>query len=275
VHPTKTLFALLLLVPVAACSGTSKGPGTTNPYQTEAEFCAAWASAACNATVVQECAATDAQACKTAQAAFCEQLLPGSGYNSENAKQCIEQVKSDYKDGKLTRSDYETVRDLGAPCDTLIQGPGQAGDSCNDRNDCDTLQGLDCVFAAASPGDAGAEAGPSSSGTCEVPNIVNPGEDCSGPGDECASGYYCGGGNPPHCIASGKVGAACSDTLPCGSGLNCQTGRCISKSGQNGPCASNADCQDDLLCATAGGNTGVCIAEDTLGPTDPVCLDLR
>lgn len=271
---TKTLLALLLLVPAAACSGTQKGPGNSNPYQTEAEFCAAWASAACNAKVVSACAATDAKACQTAQAAFCVGLLPSSGYNSKNAQQCIDAVKAAYKDGALTRSEYETVRELGAPCNTLIQGPGQAGDSCKTRDDCDTLQGLDCVFGASAAGDAGPDAGPSATGTCEVPNIVQPGEACSGPADVCTSGYYCSGDH--HCLASGKVGAACSTTSPCGSGLNCQAGKCVAKVGVNGTCASNADCQDNLVCQLpSGGNTGVCVTEDQLGNTDQVCSDLR
>lgn len=280
-HTFRTSFTILSLGLLAACSGTKKGPGTTDPYADVASFCTQWASAACNSTVVSQCHAPSTKDCETAQAAFCESLIPAN-YDSQYAKQCIDAVKSAYKDAKITRSEFATVRELAAPCNQLIKGPGQVGGVCSSNNDCNTLDGLACVFKTSPVSsdagtDAGAEAGAdgggtAKAGTCQKPVTVGAGYDCTGAGDVCISGFYCGGG---HCIASGKEGEPCSVTSPCGSDLDCQNGQCVAKAGENGNCTTDADCQDTLLCAPTATGQGVCVTERELSLSDPLCSDLR
>lgn len=261
---------LLLLSVLPACSDTQTGPGAHgDPLGTMEKFCAAFAKLACNAKVVTACAAADAEACQATQAAFCAGLVPGAGYTSEAAKACLSAVETAYADAVLTPAELAVVRGLAAPCDQLVAGEVEAGGSCTERWDCDTLEGFDCVRA---PG--------VTSGSCQIPEERGGGQSCGLPAQTCAVGFYCNGS---YCIERAQAGASCSESVPCGEALLCSGGgvdggaggTCVVKATTGGACGSGAECASGLCAIAAGSSAGVCVDQAQLTPTEPLCNDLR
>jgi hypothetical protein len=231
-----------MLIPVAlACSGAKKAPGSST-NRTAQEFCESFGKAACNDTVVKNCSGggTDVDKCVASQAAFClSKLAMPAFYSSQNAKACLDAVAAAYKDAQLTADEVQIVRELAAPCDQLIKGPGGLGASCSRSEECNTLDDLSCVIR---PGDT--------TGTCQVPEIVGGGISCSAPERVCEDGYYCNGS---HCIERpNQSGAACAADIPCGADFSC-----IDQSpdaGANQPCVeggSECVCEPKLSTGSA------------------------
>jgi hypothetical protein len=108
-------------------------------------FCEAWAEQACNADVVSHCSAASANACVAKQQSFCETLVPASKYSEQGALDCLDAVGKAYEDTVLTADERDTVLHLAAPCDKVLSGPGNEGDTCTVESDCDTNTGLTCV----------------------------------------------------------------------------------------------------------------------------------
>src|SRR5882724_11573770 len=153
---------------LAACSAKEQPP---DPYATVSQFCIAWAQNACSSMVVNHCsgmittsALTDA--CVQHQQAFCEGLLPSTGYSSAQAQRCLEAVAQAYSDATLTGPEIATVRHLGDPCNHLIKGPTAKGSSCTVDTDCDTVDNVQCVMK-------------SGVGTCVIPTPVANGTSCA------------------------------------------------------------------------------------------------
>jgi hypothetical protein len=170
-----------------------------DPLASVTGFCQEWGKRACSAPVVEACLATDATACANQQALFCVSLLP-PGYASDNAKACLDAVGAAYSNATLTAKEYDTVINLGPPCDKLIEGPGVAGSPCRATSECNTLDNLVCVSK------------PGAEGSCQVPVIQGGGRSCVEAFHQCAPGFYCNGSN---CIEGPAEGQPCSAQVPC------------------------------------------------------------
>jgi hypothetical protein len=259
---------LLLLCLATACSSEKKGSAAKDPYATEADFCGQWAIAVCNADVVSKCSGggTDTDACIQAQSAFCLSALPAN-YTSDgdNAKACVEAVKAAYKDGKLTADEVQLVRNFAEPCNVLSHGPAAEGDLCSQRSDCDTLSGYDCIIR---PGET--------QGSCQMPVQASGGDPCANPNVVCPDTHYCDGSN---CLTRAAEGVACGANKPCAQDLQCLglsgSETCQPKASSSQACTDNAGCQSGLCAIAQGASDGICVAEVLLGPTEPLCSDLR
>ena len=95
------LLSVALLLPLAGCSGSDRKGSGPDPLATVSGFCQAWAELACTQEVVDLCAATDINACQRGQSAFCEDLVPSSGYDPKYAKDCLRAVEIAYSGTSL------------------------------------------------------------------------------------------------------------------------------------------------------------------------------
>lgn len=247
----KLTFCGLALV--MACSSDD------SPPQTASSFCEQWAEAACSGEVVSACQAAEASDCQASQIAFCLDLLPAEGFAGSQSGQCLDAVGSAYSDADLTADELETVLRLEAPCDRLVSGPGAQGASCTSRFDCDAPQGFDCVFK----GDA-------STGSCQVPEEVGAGLDCSAANAVCAEGFYCDGDN---CIGGQSPGEACTVNRECNDGY-CSEGACVAALNVDVACTFDEQCASGL-CYQFSATEQVCADRIRLSRTEPICEDLR
>ncbi len=262
-------FAVGLFV---ACSGSEEGPGTeSDSLATPGTFCKAWAKAACNTSVVDYCdpGAGSADGCLQSQEEFCRDLLP-TGYNSKYAQACIDAVKAAYTDADLTSEELGIILNLDAPCDRLIKGAGNAGDTCLSSTDCNTLEDLRCIVK----GDA-------TSGTCQIPTPVGGGQKCSGADQVCADGFYCDGSN---CLAYKDVGDVCSFDAECAPEQRCEieatdagtdSGTCVTRKTTGSDCIADAECQSHVCAIPRGADSGVCVSQVRLSAESAFCQDLR
>ncbi len=257
-------FSAFSLTTQSGCSGSEDGPTPApDPYKDEAAFCASWAKAACNKTVVEKCKAKDAEECAVAQEAFCRKAVPDVGYDKTNAEECVKAVKEAYKDAVLTKDERILVRSLGGECGTLLNGGKEEGDTCTKDANCNTVEDYKCVIRAGE-----------TEGTCQVPEEVGGGLKCSKANEVCADGFYCSSSSS--CLAGGSDGDPCGPDEPCGDDSNCvDQGAamvCKSKAALLENCSDDADCLSGI-CALAGTN-GKCVEEVELTVTEPICSDL-
>jgi hypothetical protein len=241
-----------------APSDEEPGP-SGRPPQSQADFCQDWADAACSSAVISACQASNADECEQTQADFCRSLVP-SDISTSGADECLAAVTSAYRDADLRGDELKVVLRLGGPCARVVKGKSASGESCDASSDCDVSRGYACVKKS-----------DSSSGTCQVPKVVEPGRDCSDPQDTCSHGFYCDGHN---CIETVKSGDACTIHEQCGDDAYCDdSGHCAER------LAVNDSCQDDVQCAHGicsdfdGGQ--VCTDHVVLSRADPICAKLR
>jgi hypothetical protein len=140
-----------------------------------------------------------------------------------------------------------------------VRGPREAGESCNERVDCDTAGGYTCVLK-----------GQALAGTCEMPRTVDAGRDCSADNAVCTDGFYCNGSN---CIEQKATAAACVRDDECKAGfcdaLQCAQGRAVGSA-----CTDDAQCASGL-CYRFSATEQVCTDRVRLSRTDPICNNLR
>jgi hypothetical protein len=245
------------------CSGSQPGPGAEgDKLSTEAAFCTEWAKAACNEDVVSACNSVRTD-CLTAQRDFCRALVP-TGYQSDNAEDCLEAVEDAYNDAELTSEELDVVLKLGGDCKGLNDGGQDEGDSCVASSDCDGVSGFECVVRPGEP-----------AGTCQIPVEVAPGGRCSTPESVCPADLYCNGDN---CVVRSPEGEACSGDM-CEPGLRCAlaTGAtertCIPLLANRDPCSANADCASGV-CLGPTETDKICVSSIILTVQDPLCRDL-
>ncbi len=257
----KLSFILLgLAVGLGACSSKDQ----PDPYATVAEFCTEWGKAACTNEAVQRCNGVDAStetltnACVASQEAFCQGLLPATGYSSKNAGQCLSAVQAAYSDGKLTALEIATVRHRGAPCNQLIKGAQSEGETCTVDDDCDTLGGYLCLSKAGA-------------GTCQIPTIADNGTSCEAADKTCNPGFYC----DSNCIESKAVGGKCAEDFECATGLVCNpdTLKCAAKVSATA-CRADSECTTNVCDIPMGAETGRCVSTITLSSSTGICADL-
>ena len=257
----KFSFVLVsLLVGLGACSSKED---SADPYATPATFCAAWGKAACSAKPVLACSGAEkvddmlTQSCIFSQTAFCEGLLPTTGYNSQQASTCLSAVQNAYSDGVLKAAEIATVRHRGEPCNHLLKGPQGVGEDCTSDDDCNTLKNYVCVFK-------------SGVGTCQIPAVVMNGTSCAAPEAACNPGFYCG--TDEACVQSKAAGKACAATFECATGFDCDatTSKCTARVSQDS-CTKDDDCATNVCDLPAG----LCVSSIMLSPSEGLCRDLR
>lgn len=240
----------------AACSSSDE-----EEPETLASFCSRWASAACSAEVVSACQAADENDCRDSQVAFCLEALPAAGFSGARADQCIDAIEAAYEDADVTSDEIFTVLRFAAPCDQLIRGQRSEGEECESRRDCDAPGGFDCVFK----GDATA-------GSCQLPETVGAGRDCSAANAVCEPGFYCNGDN---CIAGESVGDPCTSHAQCGTAGYCGlTSLCQTRTDVGSPCGFDEQCASGL-CYQFSSTEQVCTDRLRLSRSEPICEDLR
>lgn len=247
------LAALLPLTPLLSCSEDEPAP------ETREGFCDRWAEAACSGDVVSACQAADADACRLAQEGYCLDLVPQNGFVDDRADDCIDAVSDAYADADLTADELATVVRLGEPCDRLVRGPRGAGESCSSSLDCDGPAGFECVFK-----------GSAANGTCQTPQVVDPGLDCSADNAVCTEGFYCNGDN---CIGAADVGDSCVRNDECADGY-CDSGTCVAGRSIDDDCTDDEQCTSGL-CYEFSATERVCTDRVRLSRTDPLCENLR
>ncbi|MEY4577761.1 MAG: hypothetical protein RL701_2464 [Pseudomonadota bacterium] len=194
----RSLFCLLVLV--IACADDEKPAARTSE-----EFCQAWASAACSTEVISVCQAASAEECRQSQEDFCRTLVPAKTFSDAKGDACLAAVKAAYQDADLASEELATVLTLAEPCDTIIAGPKQRGDSCSDRSECDASAGYECVKKA-------------DTGAIEAKEV---GDDCKIQ-EECDATGFCN---------EGKCAERFEVSEPCGFDEQCSNGICYAFEG--------------------------------------------
>ncbi len=247
------------------CSGSQPGPGAEeDKLKTEAAFCTEWAKAACNAEVVSACNSERAD-CLTAQKDFCRALVP-TGYQSDNAEDCLRAVKDAYEDAELTSEELEVVLKLGGDCTGLTDGGQNEGDDCVASVDCDGVNGFECVVKAGDP-----------VGTCQLPIPAGGGDPCDDPEIVCDEGFYCDGEN---CLRRKVADDACDSSEMCASDLQCvipsgaTEGTCVPRFDTGDTCTTDGECVSGI-CLGLTETDKICVESIRLAVLDPLCRELR
>jgi len=248
----RSLACLLLLAACLPKEDHSK-------ERTREEFCEDWASAACSKETISVCQAENAEACHQSQEDFCRKLV-SEHFSDVRGQECIDAVRKAYVDADLRDNELATVLSLGAPCDELVVGPKDQGESCTKRSDCDASSGFDCIRKA------NAE-----TGTCQLPTVVSGGRDCSAAQKVCAAGFYCNGDN---CIEAKDDGASCTIQEECSAASFCSdAGTCEARLKVGTACTADYQCKAGVCYVFEGDQ--VCTDRIVLSRTEPVCANLR
>lgn len=266
---TKCLIVPLALLAFSACTVEASGPkDTVDPsIKNQSAFCTTWAKAACNDTVVANCNEVDTTTCVLNQSAFCQTLVPETGYSPSQAQDCIDAVKAAYADAALDATELDTVLRLGGPCAHLVVGPAKQGESCSQDADCDTTRNYSCVIKGAD-----------TNGTCQIPSIQANVAPCDGLAMVCGGGAYCDvSDNGNNCLVTRAKGKTCAYDAMCADGLRCNI---PADSTDGGTCddklANKASCSSDSECAVGicRSDTMVCTSKVILTGVDPICANL-
>jgi hypothetical protein len=242
---------------VGVVSGLILGCSSDGNEMTRGDFCDSWAERACTKDVASICQAKSQEDCQATQAKFCIGIVPET-FTADAAKACLDAVKDAYSDADLTRAELDTVLRLGPPCDALAKGASLGGGKCEADDDCETASGYRCVIK-----------GGKQTGSCEVPEVVDPGLKCSAPEQVCTEGFFCNGTN---CVEALAVGESCVNHAECGPLGFCSGGACADRFELNDECSSDEQCASGICYA---GSTKACVDRVRLSPAEPLCKQLR
>lgn len=254
--------ALLFALPLGCSSDPEEPP---NPLATRDGFCQAWADAACSAKVLDFCVAKS-DACKEAQKDVCLDLVPRS-YTSDQADACVRAVGDAYADGDLSAEELRIVLHLAAPCDRLSSGTSGDGEECAKNSDCNTAGGFTCIFKK------GAD-----TGVCGEPEVVGAAEECTGPKQVCAEGYYCN----DNCVVYKKTDTGvCEGDYQCKPTDHCvptpedpDKSVCVERSITGEACQTDSDCASGI-CLPETETESVCVSTVRLSRNEPLCEALK
>jgi hypothetical protein len=259
------LFLLGLSLVIGACSDSEEGPGAKNSTtRTRDAFCTEWGVRACNTLVVDVCQASSPADCQASQKSYCLSIVPSS-YAPEQAIACLDAVAAAYTDADLNGEELKTVTQLGEPCHQLVRGSGETDATCDSNADCNGPKGFECVIK-----------GGDDTGSCQIPEEVGGGMDCSEPQQTCDEGFYCNGAN---CISYKKLDASCTVDGECGPEAYCElvspaTSKvCIARAEVGENCFSARECLSEVCLLV--GSQSTCIARLRLSPSEPLCQTLR
>jgi hypothetical protein len=260
-HSSIAAFATFVL---AACTG--KSPEPLPKYPDANAYCNGRAQAECNDTVIVACAAPGKDKCISSRQSACVAAAPkDKAYDASKTEDCIAAVAAAYGDAKLTKDEIKTYTDT---CALLFNGIGVKDSPCGADADCKVSEGLRCVVSSSA---GGADGGPiRSSGTCQLPKIVQGGDSCAPVDAMCAAGYHCG--LTKHCDINGATGEACGDGLPCKETLKCSSaGMCQPKLADGSPCTVSQECTNGVCLE----QTNICVSQVILAPNEPFCVQAR
>jgi len=239
---------------------------------TAKEFCNAEAEAACSDAVVAACDVTGGKnECVKKRSTACVQAIPqGTTYQPGKAPACLSAVKSAYATGELTATSLSSL-DPACGAD-LFAGPGLARSPCRTDYDCDSSKKLRCVLPSPPPID--------DMGQCFVPQIVEPGGDCSPQGSVCGTNTYC---DPTGltCMADAQVGDGCNPPYyPCAPGLACPAAgspfaTCSAASADGAACTADDQCASGMCDKATDQAGGTCATTIVLSSLDSLCQSFR
>ena len=251
----RTFVVALMVVSAFACEEDDEGGNRTRE-----QFCRDWAEAACSEETVSACQASDVEDCRQTQEDFCRTLVPSRTFSDAQGQVCIDAVKAAYADGDLEGGELATVLRLGAPCDKIIRGTQGRGDECESTEECDGPAGFVCVRHA-----------DEEEGTCQEPEEVGAGRDCSAQQSVCEEGFYCNGDN---CVEAKDAGEACTIQEECGDDGFCNAdGECEERFEVNDACMADNECLEGVCFEFEGEST--CTDRIRLGRSEPICEDLK
>lgn len=245
----------MLLVVVCHLSACHKNQAP----RTREAFCRDWAVAACSMEVVSVCQAESAETCHSSQEAFCRTLVP-KDFSDDMGDACIDAVKAAYEDADLKENELAIVLRLAKPCDGLVIGPKNQGESCTEQSDCDASAHLKCVRKSNSD-----------SGLCEVPEEVGGGRSCKVAQKTCSAGFYCDGNN---CIEAKASGEDCTIQEECGeTGFCGDDHKCADQLAVGDTCKADHECKAGICYEFQGSK--VCTSRIRLARAEPLCDKLR
>jgi hypothetical protein len=248
--------------------GSNSDPvsGPQYAYPDVTSYCAARAKAECSAVVLDSCQSAETS-CMTTRQGLCGQSVPpGAKYRPAQADACIAAVAAAYTDDKFTAAERDAIDEA---CSKLFEGLGEKGSTCSSNTDCNLDAQLECVKPT------GAD-----TGTCQVPDLKQPGDPCSAADAVCKEGYFCTSSTPKTCAKKLPSGEACNDVLPCDDTLRCvptappaTDGLCEPKLPIQSSCQVDDDCADGFCLQIAGELK--CASSIKLSPNEPACADFR
>ncbi len=272
------LSALVLIFGITGACASSREDGPEvgrHPYYTVEGFCEAWARAACNDEVVDACVANSTSACLRAQIDFCVTVLqPPGQHDRDAAEECLGEVEDAYADASLTPEEYEVVYRMGPPCDQLrgetpTTLPGEGEECQRDTNPCAS----DDLACAPSASDASVY-------TCQPVVVRSGGQTCGASTQVCDENNNCepvDGVAVRYIIERPGVYASSSEEVPCRPDLYCNpdTNTCQNTGERGDACLRDAECASGICLGGGDGEEGLCVDRVDLGPTDPLCANLR
>ena len=252
----------------AACVTSESIEPSGAAYPTKQAFCDRLAELVCNDAVVRGCYGSsdsslvqDKDSCVIAFRST-DTCRPSLDYHSDdadsNAKACMAAWQGVYADAAL---DADEIADAEEACLAAFHDPGPENVDCEADYDCNYASGLRCVTK---PG--------AINGTCQVPEEIAGGYDCSEINQTCVEGFYCDGSG--NCLARENVGDACSSEVLCVEAANCSApvdGTCVAKASNNSPCQQDLDCADGLCNVGTGSTEGLCAGTITLNQNAAAC----
>ncbi len=258
---TKTTLTLCGAAAVAglltvACADTETSEPSGPAYGTETAFCKAVAEVVCNSEVVSACYGSsdatlpdDTESCVEQYARQARCNPGGFPYDSAGAEGCIAAMKAAYADAIINQVDVENMAE---GCLPVFSTGGVEGSACDIDSDCDGKASLRCVIK-------GGE------GTCQVPEVITPGQKCGEPQQVCEEGYYCGSDDA--CIVRPDADGDCSEIKPCVETALCTDGVCVAKTDNGGTCTTAAECLGGFCVIASEATEGSCGAQYALSPT--------
>ncbi|MET0385943.1 MAG: hypothetical protein ABW321_08285 [Polyangiales bacterium] len=224
----------------------------------KAELCEQWARAACGEDVVSACQASSAADCRLTQAELCQSIAPDQ-LATDGVDGCIAAVAAAYRDAELDADELNLVLRFSGACARTIVGPNAAGADCVSPRDCDLSRGYTCVVKG------------EGSGSCQVPELVEPGRSCTEAAQTCSDGFFCDGS---HCVETLAEGEPCILHSQCAADGYCNdAGACAARLAVNEPCESDEWCARGV-CTDLDGQR-VCTDRVILSRADPLCANLR
>ncbi len=217
------------------------------------DFCGEYAKIECESTAVT-CSRTRAE-CEPIRRAACQAFVapledPSRLFRSNNADDCLEQLRVTYKKSLITAADLQA---LTAKCGRVVEGAAVANTTCAVDQDCRSP--LICDKKR-----------------CGPLTVVGAGRNCANPGEVCQPNEYCRPSDSLMiCTARPDKGASCSLDVPCKPNLRC-SGTCVEKMPVNAACVEDDDCVSGYCNPyppPGGGRT--CLAGLSFAPFAPTC----
>jgi len=247
----RPVLALGLIAGAAAAFGGGCSSGID--LSTEEAFCQARAQTECTQTVVSTCfdetnpnaLSQDTQTCQTAVQSL-ETCNPESRiYHAAFAQGCLNAIGALYATApNLDPSAYAAQVQA---CNAVFNNGGQTGAPCQADTDCDVGDGFACITHAGG------------TGSCQVPQPIQPGESCSFPAAQCTSGFFCE--DSGHCVSNPTIGQSCGPGIACDQTSFCDVpssggtaGTCKALLPDQSPCTEDGQCSGGFCVTVNSGS---------------------